>query len=111
MSQLGIQAGTDWHQPFAFVDAAGAVVNLTGATGLTFVVYSPPSTVLLTLTVGSGIVVDSATAGEITVSLTNAQTQSKDGEYRFEIYATLASGDREILDSGVVLFRESYIGV
>lgn len=109
MAVLGFPAGTDWHQPFTFDDEDGTAINLTGVTGMHFVIYQD-GTAAFNLTVGSGITVTSAAAGQILVSLTHVQAQEMAGNYLFECYATLASGDLVILERGELHISESYVG-
>lgn len=64
----------------------GAALNLTGA-ALSFVVKSKTETVA-TKTVGSGITLVDAEAGEVEISLTSVDTDINPGEYLCELLVT-----------------------
>lgn len=76
---------------FVAKDSTGAILNLTGATALTFVAkrnFSADAAVSRSL--ASGVTVVSATAGTFKVALTAVQTAALEGFYYFQCQATVA---------------------
>lgn len=110
MATFGLAAGTDWHQPDHLTDEDGADVDLTGATNLQCVIFTPPATAVFTLTTLAGLTVVTANQGRIQYNLTAAQSTNMDGDYRYETTATLASGDVVVLAQGDLHIRQSFIG-
>lgn len=112
MSLISFPAGTDFHQPFAFVDTSSVAVSLVSATNLQMVILNGRS-VITTLTTTSSpslLVVTSAAGGLVRADFDNTTTASLQGEYRYEITCTLSSGDTVVLGQGRIKIRPSYIG-
>ena len=74
--RLHVLAGDAYQHIATYVDDAGDPIDLSGET-ITMKIYSK-STLLITLTEGSGLTI-SALAGQITIDLTGAQTDTLDG--------------------------------
>ncbi len=104
MSQLYVIKGT--LATFNIVVARnGAPVNLTGA-GLKFVAHqnSPSGPVALQKSIGSGIVVTSAAAGQATLTITGADSSAllvEQSFLYFELLLDEGSGD-EVVDEGTL---------
>lgn len=111
MAILGLRAGVDWHQPIHLTDASGAVINLTGATGIHCIIYQGKDTIVFDLEVGVGLVVVTAATGHIRLDLTPDDTRGLEGDYLFEVYGTLASGDLNILSKGELHIYGTYVGL
>lgn len=78
-------------------DKASAVIDLSGVTALTFKVNNTPcDKTFISKTLGAGVVITDATAGEVTVTLTDSDTSDTNlpaGDYIFELQITDSSGN------------------
>lgn len=87
MSTITRVRGDDWSIP-GTISAGGTAVNLTGATVTAMLRPSVESSVL---TETFAVTVNSAAAGTLTLSLTDAETQVIDpGTYAYDIQVVIA---------------------
>jgi hypothetical protein len=89
----------------------GSAKDLTGytTTDLTFY-FGAPASILSTLTIGSGITIDTAASGEITVSLSSSQTDEEPGNYIIELWDLSGSNDELVL-YGTLTIQPSLIAL
>lgn len=111
-------SGDDLYQPFTITDGADtpAAIDLTGAT-ITFsasrlktaspITFS--GTAAITKTVGDGITVTDAAAGEIQLTLDPADTADLKGAYYYEIEVTLGSGQVHTTTTGTLTINRDLI--
>lgn len=105
---LSFPVNTDFVQGLQAEDVDGNIINLTSATALRFKVWPFPregATVALILTVSSGIVVDNATLGEFTITITHGTLVK--GTYFFEVGVTLSTGVELMIGRGDLYVTES----
>ncbi len=102
--------GTDESLNLAITDAAGAAVDLTGAT-VTFVLATPnDGTTELTLTTTSspqGITITDASGGLVSVPLVDSDTDSLLGDYQYEVKITESDGSESITNRGIITFERA----
>ena len=92
-------------------DAAGQPVDLTGASIKWRAAPAVDSAVAtISKATGSGIVITDAVAGEFTVSLVPADTQTLDGEFYHEAQVTDAAGAVSTVLSGHLTILPALIG-
>ena len=76
------------------ISLGGSAVNLTGYATTDLTAYvGKPSGILSTLTIGSGITIDDAAAGEITITFSSTVTDIEPGNYTFELFDFEGSDD------------------
>lgn len=109
--------GDDRDLTFTVVDEAAAAVDITGAT-LTWVLANqdpkitgspaPRGSALVTKTVGSGITITDAVAGEGTVSILPADTTGlkAPASYYYELQVVLSGKTTTILFGNITLSRD-----
>ena len=91
--KTNIVKGDDAELVFAVKDLAGDIVDLTGATAMTFkVATSLTADPAISLTLGSGIVNTTPALGIVTVTMSDSDTNITPGVYLFELQITAASG-------------------
>ena len=100
LSNLSVDQGTDFSAEVIVEDANGDVANLTGYTGAGQIrkTYSSSTAVAF------AVVVTNAAAGLITLTLTNAQTNTmKAGRYVYDVEITkTANGEKTRVVEGQV---------
>ncbi len=84
--------GNTFDLYFNVVDSAGAAVNLSTATAIKYAIGNSAGTTVIAKTLGSGVTVTNAAAGQFKVNLTAADTASLEGTYRHEAVITFADG-------------------
>jgi len=85
------------------------VVNLTGATPITFkLAKDNKSAVLVTLGLGTGVAITDAANGVLTVTLSESDTSGLEpGQYYYEIRVTDSAAKPDVVLWGNIKIRES----
>ena len=105
---MPIYQGEDTTIFATITDQSGAAEDLTGLTGsqITYYLGRAGAEQQVTLTIGAGITITDAPAGEIAIALTAAQTSLKPGRWRQEVWITKSSkrrlavfGDVQLVDT------------
>lgn len=101
---LTLSAYEDWPLRFTVEDADAAVVDITGATATWVLKYSASGVLILRKTVGNGIALTAPTSGQLTVSVSETETQHlQPAAYYHELHVTLGSITRKAAFGSIVV--------
>ena len=87
-----IVQGNSFDVIFNVTNSAGAVVDLSTASAIKYVIANAAGTPVITKTIGSGVTITNAAGGVFKANLTAADTASLEGPYRHEAVITFADG-------------------
>lgn len=109
INSASVWIGASWNTQVTWKEGNPlAPVNLTLWPTLNFVIKAPLSkTILLNLSIGSGIIVTNAAAGEMLISITDEQSAlfKKDETYNYLLTASNGTDVRAIL-AGFIEFTD-----
>jgi len=103
LKNLALVNNADWRQTVNVVDAAGTVVNLTAAS--IQLELRKAGTAALSLSVGNGLTVTDAAAGEFRIDVDEADMSPLKGLYNYDVLVDIG-GVRERVLYGVVSVSE-----
>ena len=95
--------GDDVAPIFTVVDGSGAAIDISGATEITWLLYTLVGTVVLTKkkTISSGVtLVSGGTTGKFQVNLTDAELALLSGIYRHSAVVTDSGGNDSTVELG-----------
>ena len=78
--------------------------DITGATALFTIARRPEDTPVVQLTTGTGITIDDAVTGKVTITVPSTDTDPLHGAYRWELQMTDAVGRVSTVAFGTVSF-------
>lgn len=97
-------------------DGAGAIIDITGVSDIKWQLFTPISgAAIISKTLGAGVTVTDAVAGEFSVSISPTDTDDLDGDYWHEVQITYSNGnivtlkDNSALDYGVAVIVRDLI--
>ncbi len=99
-----LQRSADWSVLLQFKDSNNAAINLTGAT-VAAQAWNQPGTKKYA---DFGVVYTSRSNGQVTISLTSAQTATFPDKAYYDVLVTTASGTKEYYLEGEITVDESY---
>lgn len=109
-SSFPLSAGQDVSLNLTIVDSAGAAFDLTGAS-LRFIMATALDRNVVIDTATSpqtaSYTVTDATAGEVTVSITDTNTDALLGDYYYEVKITDSSSTEGVTNRGIITFEAS----
>ena len=103
------RSGDSRRLQFTVTDAAGAAVDLTGATITWALATKLGGTTLLTKTIGAGITVNGASAGQFYVAVDPADTASLAGTYYHEAEVVDALANKATVAVGTLTVIQDQI--
>ena len=99
-----LQRASDWSVLLQFKDSNNAAVNLTGAT----VAAQAWDKERTTKHADFGVAYTSRSNGQVTISLTSAQTATFPDKAYYDVLVTTAAGTKEYYLEGEITVDESY---
>jgi|TARA_Y100000052_G_C2877593_1_gene43581 hypothetical protein len=99
-----IQRASDWSVLLQFKDSNNAAINLTGAT----VAAQAWDKERTTKHADFGVAYTSRSNGQVTISLTDAQTVNFPDNLYYDVLVTDSSGDKEYYLEGIITVDQSY---
>ncbi len=99
-----LQRASDWSVLLQFKDSNNAAINLTGAT----VAAQAWDKERTTKHADFGVAYTSRSNGQVTISLTDAQTVNFPDNLYYDVLVTDSSGDKEYYLEGIITVDQSY---
>lgn len=104
-SLISFPANTRVRQPLAFVDASGAVVNLTGVDPLAIYIRRENTTVITASLANAKLTVTNAASGLARMDLEAEDTEGLHGEFKYEAWGTLSSVSQLLGRGSLIISR------